>query len=89
MSDEFFEKLAGAVISGSDKDAVSFCREAVGKGLDARSVLEDGLMPGIRRVGELFSKGEYYLPELLISGMAMQAAVAPDRGDCKGIFGKN
>jgi 5-methyltetrahydrofolate--homocysteine methyltransferase len=75
MSKDLFEKLTGAVISGNDKDALRVCREAVGKGLTARSILEEGLMPGIRKVGELFSLGEYYLPELLISGMAMQAAV--------------
>lgn len=76
MDNELFERLTRAIIEGKDKDAINFCREAVEKGLKARSVLEDGLMPGIRKVGELFSIGEYYLPELLISGMAMQAAVA-------------
>ncbi|RPH48000.1 MAG: cobalamin-binding protein [Desulfobacteraceae bacterium] len=76
MSKELFEKLTRAIIEGKDKDAISFCREAVEKGLTAKSVLEDGLMPGIRKVGELFSIGESYLPELLISGKAMQAAVA-------------
>jgi len=76
MSEELFERLTKAIIDGKDKDAVSFCREAIEKGLTARSVLEDGLLPGIRKVGELFSAGEYYLPELLISGMTMQAAVA-------------
>lgn len=76
MSKELIEKLTRAIIDGKDKDAVSFCREAVKKGMTAKAVLENGLMPGIRKVGELFSIGEYYLPELLISGMAMQAAVA-------------
>jgi len=76
MSEALFERLTKAVIDGNEKDAVSLCRDAVGKGLAARSVLENGLLPGIRKVGELFSTGEYYLPELLISGMTMQAAVA-------------
>jgi len=76
MSEELFERLTKAIIDGKDKDAVSFSREAIEKGLTARSVLENGLLPGIRKVGELFSAGEYYLPELLISGMTMQAAVA-------------
>lgn len=76
MSEELFELLNKAIIDGKDKEAIGFCREAIEKGLTARSVLENGLLPGIRKVGELFSAGEYYLPELLISGMTMQAAVA-------------
>jgi len=76
MKNELFKKLAEAVIKGNDKDAVDFCKEAVKKGLTARDILENGLMSGIREVGEFFSKGDYFLPELLISGMAMQAAVA-------------
>jgi methylmalonyl-CoA mutase cobalamin-binding domain/chain len=76
MNKDLFKIMTDAIISGKEKDAVLFCRNAVEKGIDARSVLEEGLMPGIRKVGELFSVGEYYLPELLISGMAMQAAVA-------------
>lgn len=76
MSEELFEKLTKAIIDGNEKDAIRLCRDAVGKGLAAGSVLEHGLLPGIRKVGELFSTGEYYLPELLVSGMTMQAAVA-------------
>ncbi|HPC86309.1 MAG TPA: corrinoid protein [Smithellaceae bacterium] len=76
MSEDILKRLTQAVMDGNEKDAVRFCREAMERGLPARSVLENGLLPGIRKVGELFSAGEYYLPELLISGMAMQAAVA-------------
>ena len=31
-------------------------------------ILKKGLIPGIRRVGELFNSGEYFLPELIVSG---------------------
>jgi 5-methyltetrahydrofolate--homocysteine methyltransferase len=75
MSGELLNKLTKAIIDGKDKDAVSYSIEAIEKGIEPRIVLEEGLMPGIGKVGELFSKGEYFLPELLISGMAMQAAV--------------
>ena len=40
MSEEIFERLTRAILEGKYKDAVSFCREAVEKGLTARSVLE-------------------------------------------------
>ena len=41
MSEEIFERLTRAILEGKYKDAVSFCREAVEKGLTARSVLRE------------------------------------------------
>ena len=32
-------------------------------------------MPGIQKVGELFSQGDYFLPELIIGADAMKAAL--------------
>ena len=43
-------------------------------GIPAKQILE-GLVAGIMTVGKLFGSGEYYLPELLMSGKAMQTAL--------------
>lgn len=75
MPVEILEKLNRLIIDGKTAEAVALTKEATKQGLSAKVILHDGLMPGIRAVGELFSKGEYYLPELLVSGKAMQAAV--------------
>jgi len=37
--------------------------------------INEGLTPGIDRVGELFADGEYYLPDLIIGGEAMKEAL--------------
>jgi 5-methyltetrahydrofolate--homocysteine methyltransferase len=44
-------------------------------GLDPLTCINEGLTPGIDRVGELFATGEYYLPDLIIGGDAMKAAL--------------
>ena len=75
MSAELMEKLTRAVTEGEPEGALALTQEALKKGISAKTILQDGLMPGIRSAGDLFSKGDYYLPELLLAGKAMQTAV--------------
>ena len=46
------------------------------QGLDPLECINRGLSPGIDQVGELFASGEYFLPDLIIGGDAMKAALA-------------
>jgi corrinoid protein of di/trimethylamine methyltransferase len=76
MSDkDTFNKLAQAVIVGEPEDAVALAKEALEQGLDPLQCINKGLTVGIRRVGELFASGEYFLPDLIIGGDAMKAAL--------------
>jgi corrinoid protein of di/trimethylamine methyltransferase len=76
MSDEFFARLAQAVIDGEPEDAAELAQQALDHGLDPLDCINQGLTPGIDRVGELFATGEYYLPDLIIGGDTMKAALA-------------
>jgi len=75
MSEEMYKKIAQAVIDGEPEDAVALATEALDQGLDPLECINNGLMPGIQEVGELFSKGDYYLPELIIGADTMKAAL--------------
>jgi corrinoid protein of di/trimethylamine methyltransferase len=75
MVEEMFKKLAQAIIDGEPEDAVELAQAALEQGLDAMECINQGLMPGIQEVGELFSKGDYFLPELIIGADAMKAAL--------------
>ena len=75
-NEEMFSKLAQAVIDGEPEDAAALARQALDQGLDPLACINEGLTPGIDRVGELFASGEYYLPDLIIGGEAMKAALA-------------
>jgi corrinoid protein of di/trimethylamine methyltransferase len=50
-------------------------QQALDQGLDPLECINRGLSPGIDRVGELFATGEYFLPDLIIGGDAMKAAL--------------
>ena len=71
MSEELFNKLMQAVVDGEPEDAESLAKQALDQKVDPLECINMGLMPGIQKVGELFSTGEYYLPELIIGADAM------------------
>jgi 5-methyltetrahydrofolate--homocysteine methyltransferase len=64
-----------AVIEGDDKQAADLTRRALDEGASAETVLNGALIVGMGEVGELFEQGEYFVPELLLSARAMQAAM--------------
>jgi corrinoid protein of di/trimethylamine methyltransferase len=76
MSEDTLSKLTQAVVDGEPEDAEELAKRALEEGLDPLTCINEGLTPGINRVGELFSSGEYYLPDLIIGGEAMKAALA-------------
>jgi len=75
MAEEIYKKLAQAVIEGEPEDAEELAKQALEQGADPLACINEGLMKGIQEVGDLFSKGEYYLPELIIGADAMKAAL--------------
>ncbi len=75
MSEELFRKLAQAVIDGEPEEAEALAKLALEQGVDPLACINQGLMVGIQKVGELFSSGEYFLPELIIGADAMKKAL--------------
>jgi len=47
--------------------------EAVKSGFDPVKAIEEGLAKGIKTIGDLFEKGEIFLPELIMAAEAMKA----------------
>ncbi len=72
---EFYDKLAQAVIDGEGEIVIETAKAARAAGLDPLACINNGLTEGMNRVGDLFSSGEYYLPDLIISGDTMKAAM--------------
>jgi len=56
--------------------ASELTREALRKGIPADRVLSDALVRGMQIIGERFSAGEAFIPDLLMSAKAMNAAMA-------------
>jgi corrinoid protein of di/trimethylamine methyltransferase len=73
---ELLPKMNEAIVAGDRESAAALAGDAVRSGLDLLEVIEQGYVPGIQKVGELWEQGEYFLPELISSAEAMKAAMA-------------
>ncbi|MDD3828134.1 MAG: cobalamin-binding protein [Anaerolineaceae bacterium] len=76
MTEELFKKMAQAVIDGDEESAADLAQQALDTGIDPLEAINQGFTPGMDVVGELYSSGEYFLPDLILGGEAMKAALA-------------
>ncbi|MDD2496850.1 MAG: corrinoid protein [Desulfitobacteriaceae bacterium] len=53
--------------------AVQVAEQALAEGLDPVDILTEGFSAGIRKVGDLFGRGEVFLPELMLSADVMKS----------------
>jgi len=59
-----------------DKDgADELTKAAIDTGIGAKNILEKALMPAMERVGTKFSENKIYVPQMLMSAKAMNAAM--------------
>ncbi len=73
---EILAKMEKSIIEGDKDNAENLAKEAVREKIDLNEVIEKGYIPGIKKVGELWEEGEYFLPELITSAECMKAAMA-------------
>jgi 5-methyltetrahydrofolate--homocysteine methyltransferase len=70
------EKLAFTVIKGQVKEGTALTQQAIGGGVDPNLVINEGLVPGMDVVGELFRTNQYFIPEVLLSARTMNGSMA-------------
>lgn len=75
MSTELFQLMAQSIIDGDSEVAVELAKQAVAAGVDPLDAITKGFVMGVNQVGEAFSCGDAFLPELVMAGEAMKAAV--------------
>jgi len=76
MSQELFKQMARAVIDGDDEEATALAQQSLDQGVDPLEAINKGFTVGMDEVGELYASGEYFLPDLILGGEAMKAALA-------------
>lgn len=76
MSSELFAAMTRSILDGEAEDAADLARQALAQGMDPLAAINQGYVPGIQQVGQDFSCGDAFLPELVMAGEAMKAAIA-------------
>ncbi|MGD8663588.1 MAG: corrinoid protein [Desulfobacterales bacterium] len=72
---EWFKKAAQSILDTDNDAAKEIAQKALDDGMDPLEMINDGFAAGIRKMGDLFDRGEVFLPGLLIASEAMTGAV--------------
>jgi len=76
MPEELFKKMAQSIIDGDSDASTALAKESITVGIPPLQAITDGFVIGVNTVGEAFGRGEAFLPELVMAGEAMKAAIA-------------
>lgn len=76
MNDQLFKAMAQSIIDGESEVAEKLALQALSLGIDPLDAINKGFVLGVEHVGNLFSNGDAYLPELVMAGEAMKTAVS-------------
>ncbi|MCP4168211.1 MAG: hypothetical protein GY759_20290 [Chloroflexi bacterium] len=69
------ENIYQAVLTGKPGEVEPLLKQALDAGVSASILVQDTLRPAMNEVGDRFSKGDFFLPDLILSAEAMKTAI--------------
>jgi corrinoid protein of di/trimethylamine methyltransferase len=72
---ELFEAIGKAMIALEKGNVVAATEKGLGAGITPLEIIENGLLPGLGTIGEMFEDEEIFLPELMKSAQIFQEAM--------------
>ena len=76
MSEELYKEMAQCIIDGDSDISAELARKSIELNMHPLDAITKGFVIGLNYTGDQFGKGEAFLPELVMAGEAMKAAVA-------------
>ena len=70
------EKIAEAIMNGDRENILPLLEKALSAGIPAQDLVDKIMIPSIVRVGDLYEKKVYFLPQLMSAAEAMKKALA-------------
>lgn len=70
------EEAGKAIIDCDSGKAEEIAKKALEAKVDPYVLITEGFVPGITKVGDLFDRGELFLPELILAAEAMKVATS-------------
>src|ERR1051325_10764773 len=74
--DELYKQMAQSIIEGEKEIAIELAEKSIELQMHPLDTITKGFVVGVNYIGDQFGKGEAFLPELVMAGEAMKAAVA-------------
>ena len=72
---ELMTSLGETLLAGREAEIRRLTEEALNQGASPQDILEQGLRPAMESLGDRFSRGEAFLPELLLAAETMKASM--------------
>jgi 5-methyltetrahydrofolate--homocysteine methyltransferase len=72
---EILSEISKQVEMGNDEKVYELTNDAIGRNINPKQILNDGLISGMNVVGEKFRKYEIFLPHVLLAAKAMYAGM--------------
>ncbi len=76
MSTDLLAQITNSLVDGDPDATVASTKQAIAAGLEPLAIIEGGLVPGMRIVGDKYASGEFFLPNLIVSASGMKQAMA-------------
>ena len=73
--EQFYSEISDAIVNLDKEKAIELANRAITEKLNLLEVIEKGFGDGIRRIGDLWEEGEFFLPELMLGGTIMQESM--------------
>jgi methylmalonyl-CoA mutase cobalamin-binding domain/chain len=73
--DELLGQLYDATLAGNKPVVLELTNAGLGMGTGPEALLYEALIPALEEVGARFERGDFFVPEMLIAGKAMAAAL--------------
>lgn len=73
--EDIFKEMVDSVVDLDEEKAINLANRAISEDMDLMDVIEKGFASGIRKVGELWEEGEFFLPELMKGAEIMQKSL--------------
>lgn len=68
---EILNEIKTAVFKGNVKGVTELVNKALSENVEPKVILEDGMLPAMTEIGELFAQNKVFIPQVMIAAKAM------------------
>lgn len=68
------QEISEYLQKGRAKNVKQLVQQALDEGIDAKTILDEGLLNGMMVIGGKFKRNEVFVPEVLVAARAMNAS---------------